>query len=387
KGNNQYDWDTPEMRSLYRHLDLCQERGISVILTDWGVEPQWLQAPGIRNVGDPKYAEVIGTYMKHLIERKGYNSIKYFIMVNEPNLEVREWNRWKSGVQNVEAQFQKHGLSKKVTLMGSDQSAGDAWHFMAVDQLQSTLGAYDKHSYVTEPLVRRGRVYDYYREMWQYALKNDPRAFKKPMIVADYGVTGAGASSSQNPLTAGYDYGVWMADYAIQAANAGSWSVLSWMLDDNSHAGFTWGMWQSKKEGLALKPWFYTWSLLSRTVPPGSKIVRVATANPSLRVLAAQLPPATSETNAANSKVTKRQKPVAGWTFCVVNRGQNAATLKLKIPGGKTATLNRYVYSRSASATNADGLPVPASSIATDLAQGAEITCPPDSVVYVTTQD
>lgn len=380
KGNNQFDWDTPEMKSLYRHLDLCQARGISVILTDWGVEPQWLQAPDIRDVGDPKYAEVIGAYMKHLVERKAYRCLKYFVMVNEPNLEVREWNRWKSGVQNVAVEFRKQGLDKKVVMMGSDQSAGDSWHLMAVDQLQSTLGAYDIHSYVTEPLVRRGRVYDYYREMWKYALDKDPRAANKPLIVAESGVTGAGASSSQNPLTADYDYGVWMADYAVQAANAGSWAVLSWMLDDNSHTGFTWGMWKSKKEGLALKPWFYTWSLLSRTVPPGSKLFRIAATNPNLRILAAQLPATPVETRGAS-----RRKPAElGWSFCVVNRGQNVATIKLKVPGAKAAAMSRFLYSRTASATSRDGLPIPVSETRVNMTQGLEITCPPDAVVFVT---
>jgi hypothetical protein len=370
KGNNQFDWETPEMKSLYRHLDLCQRRGMSVILTDWGVEPQWLKTPGIADVGDAKYAEVIGTYMSHLIERKGYNCIKYFVMVNEPNWEVKEWSRWKKGVQNVYAQFQKRGLDKKVLFTGSDQSSSDSWHMMAVDQLQSTLGAYDIHRYVGEPQVRLGRIYDYYREMWQYALDKDPRARQKPFIVAESGVTGVGASSSQNPLTATPEYGVWMTDYAIQATNAGSSAVLTWMLDDNSHVGFTWGMWKSKKDNFALKPWFYTWSLLSRTVPPGSKIYRVAATNPKLRVLAAQLPATSSA--------------ASGWTFCLVNRGTSETTLNLKVSGAKTTAMNRYVFSPNVAAVDADGFPKPQTQTQVNLAQGLNITCPPDTVVLVT---
>ncbi|MDQ3813857.1 MAG: glycoside hydrolase family 5 protein, partial [Armatimonadota bacterium] len=369
QGNDQYDWNSPHLQSLYRHLDLCQSRGMSVLLTDWGVEPQWLQAPGIRDVGDPKYAEVIGTYLTHLIERKGYTCIKYFILVNEPNLEVKDWNRWKQGVENVFGVLKKRGLNQKVRFMGSDQSNGDAWHTMAVDQLQGILGAYDIHRYASERHVRAGRIYDYCRDSWRYALEKDVNAGHKPLVVSEAGVTVPGASSSQNPLTASYDYGLLMVDYAVQAVQAGSWAVLAWMLDDNSHAGFTWGMWKSKKDGFALKPWFYTWSLLCRTVPPGSKLYRVEAANPKLRVLAAQLPPVPA---------------ASGWTFCVVNSGQNAATVKLKVPQGQTTLMSRYLYSRTASAADADGFPVPVSRDKIDLAQGVEITCPPDAVVFLT---
>ena len=45
-----------------------------------------------------------------------------------------------------------------------------------------------------------------------------------------------------------------MADYAAQAANAGSATVSAWMLDDNSHQDFTWGLWSDKAHGHATAP-------------------------------------------------------------------------------------------------------------------------------------
>lgn len=71
-GQGKYDWDRAEMKNVYRYLDVCQKQGLTVILTDWGCEPGWLKVPDIADVGDPKYATAIGTYMDYLLNQKGY---------------------------------------------------------------------------------------------------------------------------------------------------------------------------------------------------------------------------------------------------------------------------------------------------------------------------
>ena len=98
------NFETPHMHSLYRILNYCQKQNIVVILTEWGCEPQWLQPPGISRVEDPRYARIIGAYMDYLVNQRGYSCIEYFVLVNEPNLEVQggEFPRWKQALLNVE---------------------------------------------------------------------------------------------------------------------------------------------------------------------------------------------------------------------------------------------------------------------------------------------
>ena len=134
-GDGKFDWTNKHMQSLYRHLDVCQKEKIGVILTDWGCEPAWLKVPGIADVADPKYAETIGTYLDYLINTKGYTCIQYFVMVNEPENEVRDWNRWKKGVQNVTRVLGERKLQEKICFLGSDESGADVWHRNAADQL------------------------------------------------------------------------------------------------------------------------------------------------------------------------------------------------------------------------------------------------------------
>lgn len=370
KGNGRYDWNDPQMKALYRHLDVCQKLGTTVLLTDWGIEPGWLKTPDVAKVEEPKYAEIISTYMDYLLNTKKYTCIKYFILVNEPNLETKDWNRWKKGVENVAAAFRAKGLDGKVAQMGSDQSGGDDWHRNAVDQLQGTLGAYDIHHYATEELVRTGRLFDYYKKNWEYALSQDPKAKDKPFVVAEAGCFAPGFSAGNNPLHLDPRYGILMSDYAVQAANAGSWAVLAWMLDDDSHGGFTWGMWKNRSEGLATKPWFYTWSLLSRCFPAGATIIRSDLTSGDVRVLTANWE-------------GKKSSGERSWSFCIVNRADSSRTVRLQMTGGPRLSLNRYVFSKTSALVDKDGFPVALEKLTCNLAPGVNLACEANSVLVL----
>jgi len=359
------------MQSLYRHLDVCQKEGIQVLLTDWGCVPEWTRVPGVNGVADPKYAEIIGTYMDHLLNQKGYSCIQYFIMVNEPNFEAGGYENWRKGVQNVAKVFEERKLNAKVTLVGSDAAHDDGWHRNAVDHLQSILGGYDIHRYASVDEVRSGGVQRHYQAQWAYALAKDPNAKNKPLVVGEAGINAPGFSASNNALHLNYEYGLYMADYAAQAANAGSWAVLAWMLDDSSHEGFTWGMWKNKAGKFELKPWFYTWSLLTRYFPRGSKIATVDHSCPDLRVLAARVP----------------AKGGDAWSILLVNRASAARKVQLSAPGAGKAAFQRYVYSRAEAKADADGFPAPVGKEELDLGQGAEVPVPGESVVLLTIGD
>lgn len=371
RGNGIYDWNNPDMKALYRHLDTCRSIGTTVFLTDWGCEPEWLQCPDVAKVNDPKYAEIIGTYMDHLVNRKGYTCIKYFIMVNEPNYEVKEWSRWKKGVENVFAEFQKRGLQKKVIFTGSDHSNNDNWHTMAVDQLQNILGAYDIHRYANDSDVRTGKLYDYFKKSWQYALSKDARAAFKPFVVGEAGMNDGAQHPRGNLNIDTIYYGIFMADYAVQAVNAGSAAVLAWMLDDNSHLGFFWGLWTNKEKGMKLRPWFYPWSLLCRSFPPGSRIIRTNPISKDVRVLAAYCD-------------HKDVSGIQSWSFCLVNRANRATTVRLHVPAGPYLIMRRYVYSKTSIKTDANGFPAPLDNRGYDLNKGADVPCEANSVVILT---
>ena len=257
--------------------------------------------------------------------------------------------------------------------MGSDNTGAPEWHHQTVDQLHHVMGAYDFHRYASPEEVRQVRLAEFIRTEWAYALNGDPHARTKPLIITEAGIFSPGFSASNNPLHLSYEYGLYMADYAVQAVSAGSWAVLAWMLDDNSHKNFTWGMWHDKPAGFKLKPWFYVWALLSRFVPAGSTVYLSEVPLSDLRLLPARTP-------AESSKETGNN-----WTFVLVNHGTLERRIVLHVPNGGKLRFTRYLYSRALQKTGPDGFPVPVDTIDGDLSAGIEIVCLPEAVTLLTT--
>lgn len=365
RGDGEFDWDTREMQLLYRQLDICQALGTTVFLTDWGCEREWVRPPGIEKTDDPRYASVIAAYLDHLLNTRGYSCIQYFILVNEPNYEVGDFDRWARGVRNVAAAFAERGLDRLVRIAGPDHSNADEWFFKAVDQLGDVLGAYDVHRYATDANVAPGKLEDYFANQWQYARQNDPAASGKIFIVGEAGMNDYANHPASNAKIDTHYYGEFMADLAVQAAQAGSHAVCAWHLDDNSHQNFGWGLWSNKTQGMALRPWFFPWALLARYVAPGATIYNVPDSAPSLRVLVAQ--------------------KGEDWTLVVVNRGDDAVRLALALPGEGTRTARRYVYAPEGRSTDDNGFPTPAGETTLDWSKEIIIDCPGQGMTMLTT--
>jgi hypothetical protein len=303
-------------------------------------------------------------YLDHLVNDKKYTCIKYFVLMNEPNYSKYSFEAWKRGVLNVIANLKTKKLSERIAMVGSDESGSDTWHVEAVNQLANELGGYDLHCYTSVESIRGGGIFQLCQRMWGYALGKDPKALGKPLIIGEAGIVPPGTTAT-NPLGLDFNYGMYMADYATQAANGGSWAMCPWMLEDGSQATFTWGMWMNKAGNLALKPWFYPWALLSRTFPRGCKILLSSTSD--TRVLAAEIPGTTP-----------------GWTFCLVNYSAESRKI-LSVAGAGAVKLDRYVYSRAAAKADADGFPIVDGTVEGNLNAGLEIKLPAESVVFLTT--
>ena len=368
-----FDWDSPAMKKLYRILDHCQELGTTVLLTDWGCVRSWNRIPGVKGNDDPKYAEIIAAHVDHLINKKEYNCIKYFILVNEPNLEAGGYGVWVKGVRNVVKEFAARGLDKKVGFMGSDASQCNmSWHRNSIRDLKNVLAAYDLHMYAPAAEVRWGKIEAGWRRLWDYALKNDPAAKDKPFVIGEAGMRD-GMSTGKNKNIATYRYGVFMPDYAIQSLRAGTSAVNAWMLDDNSHKTFAWGAWSNSREGLKLRPWFYTWSLLCRYLPPGSTLYRVTPVT------------AVKPLRSVQVRVLAAQSPKGEWTFCVVNREMiRPVRITFRIPDAPAMELRRYLYSETRRPADPRGFPLPVSTDRVEPAKGFVCSCPANSVVVLT---
>jgi hypothetical protein len=135
-----------------------------------------------------------------------------------------------------------------------------------------------------------------------------------------------------------------------------------------------WGFWNSLAEEIGhpedanLRPWFFTWSLMSRSFPPGCETLKSSeTLIPGLRTLAAR----TTE---------------GDFSFAAVNDADTPRSLRVAVPGsGKIPRLQRYDYFPDERLTDKSGFPLPKEILAdADLQAGLKVSLPARSVVILT---
>ena len=117
---------------------------------------------------------------------------------------------------------------------------------------------------------------------------------------------------------------------AMSVMNSGFSGAAAWMLDDAMHSngdsGATediklWGMWNTLGSEVfndpsqeEVRPWYYTWSLMCKSFPSGSRILKLEGPMPEgLAAVAAQT-------------------PSGSYSLAFVNFGDRPRTLSVKLP-------------------------------------------------------
>jgi hypothetical protein len=119
-----------------------------------------------------------------------------------------------------------------------------------------------------------------------------------------------------------------------------------------------------------MRPWFYTWSLLSKYVPRGSQIMKTGESFvPGLRSTA--------------SKITLNGK--TEYTFVIVNESTEKREVNLVLAKVKGVDLNQYNYFENDMPVDARGFAVAKRVIkSANLHKGIEIEMPSKGVIILT---
>lgn len=406
-GNPIVNFDNQEMQALYKLLDYCEKNKIKVILGEWG-QPYKVHDPELQlqnafsGASDSKWISIIVEHIDHLVNKKGYTCIHYFNLVNEPNgywsSVDGNWKEWKSAVTKLDSAFKKNGINQ-VDVMGPDSTPynneksdykGMEWPKQAVIQLNDVLGAYDVHDYPTVEKVRSGKFQEEYTKLISFA---DSVAHKQ-FILGEVGFEkyvepnitryeeDPHASPDSQMRVYDYDYGVDMADVMAQSLNAGFDGIIAWGLDDAMHtngdSGDTtqlkrWGMWNILGEELtgdksdeAIRPWFYTWSLMTKYYKGDLNILHVQGSLPE-------------GVRAVAGKSTK-----GDCTLTLVNNSGQPVSLSID---GKSFSMNdqrfqKYLYSEKERPVDSEGFPV---ALKRNIRMPEAVTIPAKSVMLFTT--
>lgn len=407
QGNPIYQWDSPHMKKLYRLLDYCQSRHVKVILGEWDIPSSNQDRPDMAtdklqqyqmDENDPRWHRIIADELVHLRNVKHYTCIAYFNFLNEPNSKSSgsiPFDRWKSGITALNAEFARRGLAKEVAIIGPDVTYlphDGYWIDLTVQQCPKEIAAYDFHYYAPAADLESGYLEKFCWMKKAYIDRFDPKGRSKPFFMGEAGMTAGpvqpqGGSDSQ-PHIYEHNYGVWMADYNVQCARAGMAGTIVWDLDDAMHINKDkdskwpdvtktlfkkWGFWNSLADEIGhpedanLRPWYFTWSLLSRSFPPGCTTVNTSdTLVPGIRTLAGT-----------------RGKDVS---IALVNDSDQPQELSVTMPGRpKVPELLRYNYFADDRLVDTGGFPLPKEILKeADLQAGLNVCLPARSVVIFT---
>jgi hypothetical protein len=383
---------------LLRILDYAEAHKTPVMLGEWSwprLNHDATVSP-IMGPGDPRWAEIIVPMLRYLCEKRHYTVLRFYNYMNEPNggwmwpggSKGVDYEAWKAGLLHMRQVLDQNGL-QSLTLVGPDNSGDWNWLDHTAQEASSAVGAWEMHWYPKDEEVRTGQVFTLLDDKRRMLLKVDSDASSKPRFMGEAGLITGRANGDQQPRVRSFSYGVLMADYAAQVAQAGWMGASAWDLDDAMHAVKdspeipndltlkTWGFWNSEgsvmshPEDEAIRPWFTPWLLLAHLFTHGAQIFEVSDpkAGNAIRAIAAK--------NTVDGKQM--------WSMMLVNDHDVQATAEVNLPGTQQMQWRRFQYlERDAPRSYED---FPNSTVLSKTTQTEMVNLPANSVVFLATYD
>lgn len=364
-------------KSILKLLQYCTDNNITVLFGEYN-PPTWDMKQ------DQGWVEMAANYLHYLVTENGMTCIKYYNFFNEPDGSWASTNGDYEMWLDMFNRFHKELSEKypetaaKVQMAGPDSvidyknpaSDFDAvgWVEQTAARVDSIVGLYDVHAYPGQNMVRNGRMRTELAKFVEATPTNKPivlgEAGYKYYDKADAHLAEEYSRRCQgHPFTKGSDcnmlvydffYGLDMPLLAMNAMNVGFSGMAVWMLDDAMHSngdsGKTddiklWGFWNTLGKDVfndasqeEIRPWFYSFSLMSRYYPSGCSIVEL------------ELPEL--EGIYASANIYNGAKTVS-----IVNFSDNDYTINLN--GFQMTGAKEYLYEEGNLKVDELGLPLP----------------------------
>lgn len=303
-----FTFESPEMQSLYKVLDLAQEQNMDVCIVVWGCPVQvslldkkysqlktcfmanqkkknvWITAP----VNYDEWAENFSTLIKYLIEDRKYTCVRDITPMNEPDggplLTAPEYIKM---AKTLDARFKEASIRGKVRFNLSDNTDVRTFYLKdCAENLSEVADIFNSHTYIFGYNTPNDSIFNWEKKNVDIAA----RAGKKH-LVGEFGSNQCVGATRQKDIDL-YNRGVLMTRLVLNFLNAGAAGVSYWSLIDqyyNKDADYIQmqqlGLWKYVKgayktdstynrikKDYEVRPQYYSYSLLTRFVKPGSEI-------------------------------------------------------------------------------------------------------------------
>ncbi|GAA4704319.1 Glycosyl hydrolase catalytic core [Promicromonospora umidemergens] len=331
----QYDFESPEIRTIYRYLDAFEEAGTEILFNfGWKVGGEvhdWFNYPGVRDPYESApadleaYGESASAVLRELIDERGYDNVRYLTFYNEPNGgwdfegPADQKKYYADMARAVHDQLVADGLRDRVEIWGPEEVGAPDWTAYMARNAGDVFDAYSFHLYGED-----------YARLAGFIDERQATIGDAPLHLTEMGWADPGDS--------GWETG--HANYIIGSANGGVRSNLIWQLngvmpDDpafNTNGSFN--LWDSVVLGIEPTAAFYEAGALMRYIPEHSTVLRTTSSDEDVRA-------------------TAFRSAEGGHTVLVETKGDEAKDVRVEFVGDRLedAGFHRIAY------TDADGEP------------------------------
>jgi hypothetical protein len=337
--------DSEQMRDYLLWASFLKRIGTAVLLTPWGdhfAYSPWMRPEGSKLPAAEKREAMLRSLVDavaFLRRERGLDNVKYLCLMNEPDndptrpVPVDEFVRLNRRLDQL---LRERGLRGEVFLLGADECSGgpceaSEWYRQVVSRGVEYCDGVSVHTYKHEYVPE---LLEWIRPRMELLRKVGGAGSPRPLLITEFGY---GGETFKNWANDKYEYGLFLADFAVTALREGASAALMWCLMDTyydrEHCQ-EYGLWRYKDRGWEPRPGFYSWSLLTRYTRCGSRVVEVEVepATPSVRAVALVSP---------NGELS----------VLLVNRYKKAVPVVLDAGIGRDALMRVYRYTRGGVAT------------------------------------
>ncbi len=341
-----FDFDNPEMKSVFAYLKVCQELGVRVTLTWWGAPTGcWLACENIGDwIGAPndldEMAENIAYLLGYIRGELKYDCVKELILQNEPSYSFKvsggavDFDYYVDYYKTVRQRLNDDGM-EDIVLVGSDDSQHYGWYYNSYEALKDVCGKFNSHNYAWSYDLPYLDVLAQEFVEARTALSGDT-----PFYLGEFGdgsTQGAYVADSADT----YGRGIYVASVVVNAFKAGAAGASYWPLHDiyyydgDPNGGDNGGLMSMgligfKQDGAwSFRPTYYAYGLLCRYIPYGASVYDIEGDTDHL-------------VDAVAAKTTDGR-----WSLVLVNRSEAEQTVTVGVGEAVTGRLNRYAYTES----------------------------------------
>jgi hypothetical protein len=339
--------ESEPMMNLINTIRLYRQSGTDVVLNamgDWFAYPAWMKKPGSASKlpAPGKREAMVRSYVdavEFLRRKLGLDNVRYLALFVEPDndyhrpIPAEEYVRLHKLLDEL---LVARGLRKEVVVLWSFDCAGPAHGLDPWCEKVLKAGLLRYVDIITAHTYKHRNVLS--MDPWVHARlaairKASPQGTTKPFWITEFGYSNfLGDFTFDNPEMKTYEYGLFAADFAIQALRNRVSAALIWCLAPvyySDQVRQKAALWEHKEGRWAPRPPFYSWSLLCRYTRPGSQVLATRTSPSAVDLRSVALRSSAGEI-----------------TLLVVNRCLREIPLELWIPTTSGHVFHEYLYAR-----------------------------------------